>query len=111
MCGVAGILSSDIDLRGEKLLVEKMGKTLKKRGPDAAGLYLTPEVALVHRRLSVIDVENGAQPMHFGKYVIVYNGEIYNTDEVRNELEGFGYRFDTHCDTEVVLKAYDKMGK
>lgn len=111
MCGIAGILSSDIDLRGEKLLVEKMGKTLKKRGPDAAGLYLTPEVALVHRRLSVIDVENGAQPMHFGKYAIVYNGEIYNTDEVRNELEGFGYKFDTHCDTEVVLKAYDKWGK
>lgn len=110
MCGIAGILSSDIDLRGEKLLVEKMGKTLKKRGPDAAGLYLTPEVVLIHRRLSVIDVENGAQPMHFGKYVIVYNGEIYNTDEVRNELEGFGYRFDTHCDTEVVLKAYDKWG-
>ena len=110
MCGIAGILSSDIDLRGEKLLVEKMGKTLKKRGPDAAGLYLTPEVALIHRRLSVIDVENGAQPMHFGKYVIVYNGEIYNTDEVRNELEGFGYKFDTHCDTEVVLKAYDKWG-
>lgn len=110
MCGIAGILSSDIDLRGEKLLVEKMGKTLKKRGPDAAGIYLTPEVALVHRRLSVIDVENGAQPMHFGKYVIVYNGEIYNTDEVRKELEGFGYKFDTHCDTEVVLKAYDKWG-
>ena len=110
MCGIAGILSSDIDLRGEKLLVEKMGKTLKKRGPDAAGLYLTPEVALIHRRLSVIDVENGAQPMHFGKYVIVYNGEIYNTDEVRNELEGYGYKFDTHCDTEVVLKAYDKWG-
>lgn len=110
MCGIAGILSSDIDLRGKKLLVEKMGKTLKKRGPDAAGLYLTPEVALVHRRLSAIDVENGAQPMHFGKYVIVYNGEIYNTDEVRNELEGFGYKFDTHCDTEVVLKAYDKWG-
>ena len=110
MCGIAGILSSDIDLRGEKFLVEKMGKTLKKRGPDAAGIYLTPEVALVHRRLSVIDVENGAQPMHFGKYVIVYNGEIYNTDEVRNELEGFGYKFDTHCDTEVVLKAYDKWG-
>ena len=110
MCGIAGILSSDIDLRGEKLLVEKMGKTLKKRGPDAAGIYLTPKVALVHRRLSVIDVENGAQPMYFGKYVIVYNGEIYNTDEVRNELEGFGYRFDTHCDTEVVLKAYDKWG-
>ena len=111
MCGIAGILSSDTDLRGERLLVEKMGKTLKKRGPDAAGVYLTPEVALIHRRLSVIDVENGAQPMHFGKYVIVYNGEIYNTDEVRAELESSGYKFDTHCDTEVVLKAYDKWGE
>ena len=66
MCGIAGILSSDIDLRGEKLLVEKMGKTLKKRGPDAAGIYLTPEVALVHRRLSVIDIENGALPSKEG---------------------------------------------
>lgn len=111
MCGIAGILSSDIDLRGEKLLVEKMGKTLNKRGPDSAGLYLTPQVAMIHRRLAVIDVENGAQPMHFGKYVIVYNGEIYNTEEIRNELMNFGYRFDTHCDTEVVLKAYDKWGE
>lgn len=49
MCGIAGILSSDIDLRGEKLLVEKMGKTLNKRGPDSAGLYLTPQVAMIHR--------------------------------------------------------------
>ena len=111
MCGIAGILSSDIDLRGERLLVEKMGKTLNKRGPDSAGLYLTPQVAMIHRRLAVIDVENGAQPMHFGKYVIVYNGEIYNTEEIRNELMNFGYRFDTHCDTEVVLKAYDKWGE
>lgn len=111
MCGIAGILSSDIDLRGEKLLVEKMGKTLNKRGPDSAGLYLTPQVAMIHRRLAVIDVENGAQPMHFGKYVIVYNGEIYNTEEIRNDLMNFGYRFDTHCDTEVVLKAYDKWGE
>ena len=111
MCGIAGILSSDIDLRGEKLLVEKMGKTLNKRGPDSAGLYLTPQVAMIHRRLAVIDVENGTQPMHFGKYVIVYNGEIYNTEEIRNELMNFGYRFDTHCDTEVVLKAYDKWGE
>lgn len=108
MCGIAGILSSDIDLRGEKPLIEKISETLKLRGPDASGEYIKPNTALIHRRLSVIDIENGRQPMRFGKYVIVYNGELYNTEELKNELEGFGYKFDTHCDTEVVLKAYDK---
>ncbi len=108
MCGIAGLLSSNIDLRGERLLIQNISKTLENRGPDFAGAYITPSVALIHRRLAVIDVENGAQPMHFGKYVIVYNGELYNTDEVRQELESYGYKFDTHCDTEVVLKAYDK---
>lgn len=108
MCGIAGILTGNIDLRGEKPLIESISSTLKMRGPDAKGEYITPNTALIHRRLSVIDVERGSQPMHFGKYVIVYNGEIYNTDEVRKVLEGSGYKFDTHCDTEVVLKAYDK---
>lgn len=108
MCGIAGILTGNIDLRGEKPLIESISSTLKMRGPDAKGEYITPNTALIHRRLSVIDVERGAQPMHFGKYVIVYNGEIYNTEEVRHMLKGFGYQFDTHCDTEVVLKAYDK---
>lgn len=108
MCGIAGILSSSIDLREEKPLIEKISSTLKMRGPDAKGEYITEDTALIHRRLAVIDVENGAQPMRFGKYIIVYNGELYNTDEVKNELKSFGYSFDTHCDTEVVLKAYDK---
>ncbi len=108
MCGIAGILSSNIDLRSQKPLIEDIGNTLKMRGPDAKGEYITADTALIHRRLSVIDVENGSQPMRFGKYVIVYNGELYNTDEVRNELESFGYSFDTHCDTEVVLKAFDR---
>ncbi len=108
MCGIAGLLCSNIDLRGERLLIQNISKTLENRGPDSGGVYITPNTALIHRRLAVIDVENGAQPMHFGKYVIVYNGELYNTDEVREELESFGYKFDTHCDTEVVLKAYDK---
>lgn len=108
MCGIAGILSENIDLRQERPLIEKISRSLKQRGPDGAGAYIEPGVALIHRRLAVIDVENGAQPMSFGKYVIVYNGELYNTDEVRKELEGFGYSFDTHCDTEVVLKAFHK---
>lgn len=108
MCGIAGILTESIDLREEKPMIENISKTLKMRGPDAEGEYVTADTALIHRRLSVIDVENGSQPMRFGKYIIVYNGELYNTEEIRNELKSFGYRFDTHCDTEVVLKAYDK---
>lgn len=108
MCGIAGILTESIDLRNERPMIENISKTLKMRGPDAKGEYVTADTALIHRRLSVIDVENGSQPMRFGKYIIVYNGELYNTDEIRNELETFGYSFDTHCDTEVVLKAYDK---
>lgn len=108
MCGIAGILTPSIDLRNEKPLIENISKTLKMRGPDAKGEYVTPTTALIHRRLSVIDPEKGAQPMRFGKYIIVYNGELYNTDEVRDELVSYGYEFDSHCDTEVVLKAYDK---
>ncbi|MGN1420148.1 MAG: asparagine synthase (glutamine-hydrolyzing) [Eubacterium sp.] len=108
MCGIAGILSNDIDLRGQKPLIEEISNTLKMRGPDAKGEYITADTALIHRRLSVIDVEKGSQPMRFGKYIIVYNGELYNTDDVRNELKSFGYTFDTHCDTEVVLKAFDR---
>lgn len=108
MCGIAGIITGNYDLREKKPLTERVSSTLKMRGPDAKGEYVTKNTALIHRRLSVIDVERGAQPMHFGKYVIVYNGEIYNTDEVRNLLKTYGYEFETHCDTEVVLKAYDK---
>ncbi len=108
MCGIAGILTDSIDLKAQRPLIENMSRTLKRRGPDAKGEYVTQSAALIHRRLSVIDIENGSQPMHFGKYVIVYNGELYNTNDLRRELEAYGYSFDTHCDTEVVLKAYDK---
>ena len=108
MCGIAGIITGNYDLREKKPLIERVSSTLKMRGPDAKGEYVTKNTALIHRRLSVIDVERGAQPMHFGKYVIVYNGEIYNTDEVRNLFKTNDYEFETHCDTEVVLKAYDK---
>lgn len=106
MCGIAGILSKDIDLRERRPLIEDISNTLKKRGPDAGGDYTKAYISLIHRRLSVIDPEKGKQPMSFGKYTIVYNGEIYNTDEIRDELKSKGYTFDTHCDTEVVLKAF-----
>lgn len=108
MCGIAGILSNNIDLRDESEMIWKISNSLRFRGPDSRGEYIERDAALIHRRLSVIDVQNGAQPMHFGKYTIVYNGELYNTEELRNELKRFGYTFDTTCDTEVVLKSFHK---
>ncbi|MDE6110769.1 MAG: asparagine synthase (glutamine-hydrolyzing), partial [Eubacterium sp.] len=108
MCGIAGLLSANIDLRERLPLIENMSKSLRMRGPDGSGEFIKPYAALIHRRLSVIDPEKGKQPMQFGKYTIVYNGEIYNTEELRNELKTFGYKFETHCDTEVILKAYHK---
>ena len=107
MCGIAGMLSKDIDLRQRRELAVKIGSSLRLRGPDGAGYFTKPYISLIHRRLAVIDPENGAQPMNFGKYTITYNGEIYNTDEIRNELKSIGYTFSTNCDTEVILKAYD----
>ncbi|MEZ3420827.1 MAG: asparagine synthase (glutamine-hydrolyzing) [Eubacterium sp.] len=108
MCGIAGMLSMNIDLRERLPLINRMSSSLKRRGPDGSGEYIKPYTALIHRRLSVIDPEKGKQPMQFGKYTIVYNGEIYNTEELRTELKSFGYEFETHCDTEVILKAYHK---
>ena len=106
MCGIAGILSDSIDLRQQNDMVWRVSNSLKMRGPDAHGEYISRNAALIHRRLSVIDPENGKQPMRFGKYIIVYNGEIYNTDEIRRELRFHGYVFETNCDTEVVLKSF-----
>lgn len=106
MCGIAGMLSKDIDLRERRTLIKDISDSLKMRGPDGYGDFTKPYVSLIHRRLAVIDPERGAQPMTFGKYTIVYNGEIYNTEEIRNELTAAGYSFDTHCDTEIILKAY-----
>ena len=87
-----------------------MQTALRRRGPDQNGIYLTEHAALVHTRLSVIDPENGRQPMQCADngeiYTVVYNGELYNTQEIRQNLEKQGYCFSTHADTEVVLKAY-----
>ncbi len=87
-----------------------MQKVLSPRGPDQNGIYIKENVALIHSRLCVIDIENGIQPMtaKYGdyKYTLVYNGELYNTDEIRDELKGLGHHFIGHSDTEVVLKSY-----
>lgn len=115
MCGIAGWIDNKRDLRNEEEVIKKITSTLVRRGPDAEGIYLKENVCLMHRRLSVIDPENGVQPMTIEKggtsYTIVYNGELYNTDELRAELSAFGYRFRGHSDTEVLLTAFVHWGE
>lgn len=116
MCGITGWVDWKTDLSQQLPLLDHMVKTLAHRGPDASGTWLSPggRCALGHRRLSVIDPANGAQPMQRttgGRtYSIVYNGELYNTDELRKELERKGHRFQTRCDTEVLLVSYIEWG-
>lgn len=112
MCGIAGWIDRNIDMRDKIEVLNRMSRILDRRGPDENGIYINGNTALIHRRLIVIDKENGKQPMtvmHKGsKYVIVYNGELYNTAELREELEADGFHFRGHSDTEVVLKTYIK---
>ncbi len=110
MCGLVGFVNYKKDIKNELPLLKKMNSTLSKRGPDEEGYYLKDHVALAHKRLIVIDPENGKQPMiekfSYGEYVICYNGQIYNTKELRITLEKNGFHFNGHSDTEVLLKAY-----
>ena len=112
MCGIAGWISGKYNLCEKAGILEKMSDTLKMRGPDENGIYIERGMALIHRRLAVVDIENGKQPMIYAdgneKYILVYNGEIYNTHEVKSELLLEGFEFEGHSDTEVVLKAYVK---
>lgn len=109
MCGIAGEINFKERINTQVL--REMSRTLTPRGPDADGIFEHEHVCLAHRRLIVIDPENGTQPMTFGSYTLVYNGELYNTDEIRGELEKRGYRFLGHSDTEVILKAYVEYGE
>ena len=110
MCGIAGWLDQAGDMNERMKELDAMSECLRHRGPDEHGEYIRRHAALLHRRLSVIDPQNGQQPMstlfNGEKYTIVYNGELYNTDELREELRQAGFGFGTHSDTEVLLKAY-----
>lgn len=114
MCGIAGMTAFFENLCGSTDVLRKMQGTMSRRGPDQEGILITKHCALVHTRLSVIDAQGGIQPMQFSvggeTYTIVYNGELYNTPEIRQELLGRGYSFDGHSDTEVLLKAYVEFG-
>ncbi|MFV0519929.1 MAG: asparagine synthase (glutamine-hydrolyzing) [Lachnospirales bacterium] len=111
MCGIVGF-TTFFKTRGEKdnskQYIEKMCEKIKKRGPDTFGYYIKNDFLLGHRRLSIIDIETGAQPMTSddGNYTIVYNGEIYNSNDLKTDLLKKGYKFKTTSDTEVLLYTY-----
>ena len=108
MCSIAGKINLKNDIRDEKGTFLRIQKTLSKRGPDDKGMIAEKHASLIHTRLAVIDIENGKQPMEIDHYIIVYNGELYNTEEIRAELRSYGISFSGHSDTEVLLKAYIK---
>jgi len=110
MCGIAGILSVHLDGAAREKAIREMVSTLHHRGPDGWGLYCGRELALGHTRLSIVDLAGGHQPMMSDRYVISYNGEIYNHIEIRAALKKRGVVFSTSSDTEVVLKAFEVYG-
>ncbi|WP_433352589.1 asparagine synthase (glutamine-hydrolyzing) [Microtetraspora malaysiensis] len=116
MCGIAGWIDYDRDLRAERDVALAMTETMACRGPDAEGLWTEPHAALGHRRLAIIDIEGGRQPMAAERdgrllAVLTYSGEVYNFRELRAELAVRGHRFRTESDTEVVLEAYLEWGE
>ena len=110
MCGIAGIVDGENRLTYRNpQAVEAMMQTMKRRGPDQQHTYTDASVTLLHARLSVMDIEHGIQPMQLKgnpRYIIVYNGELYNTEELRRELKEKGYSFQETSDTEVLLQAF-----
>jgi asparagine synthase (glutamine-hydrolysing) len=112
MCGITGIINKQADFNAQ-LELKRMNDLIAHRGPDGEGFYVSGSVGFGHRRLAIIDLsEDGHQPMLFAdKYVITFNGEVYNYIEIREELIKLGYSFRSKCDTEVILAAYDKWGE
>ena len=107
MCGIFGVVNKIID----RDLAVKCTDRMTHRGPDAGSVWQKEGVTLGHRRLAIFDLsEKGIQPMPYadGRYMMVYNGEIYNFPELREELEAQGYTFRSDCDSEVILAAYDR---
>ncbi|MGI6285658.1 asparagine synthase (glutamine-hydrolyzing) [Neomoorella humiferrea] len=114
MCGITGWVDWELDLTQQSRILEAMTATLACRGPDAGGTWVTPRAALGHRRLIVVDPAGGGQPMVRRRgeqtFVVSYNGELYNTEDIRRELLAKGYTFYGHSDTEVLLTAYMEWG-
>src|SRR5262249_9095294 len=112
-CGIAGMVARRPSMEVD-CVIRQMTARVRHRGPDDQGIFARGRVALGHRRLSIIDLsEAGHQPMEYadGRYVITYNGEIYNYLELQAELKAQGFRFRSDTDTEVVLAAYAAWGE
>ncbi len=114
MCGIAGWINLKQDIASQRDILACMSQTLKNRGPDDSGEWVSTHALLAHRRLSVVDPEGGSQPMVRKKgehaYVIIYNGELYNAEDLKKILMAKGHSFKSHSDTEVLLVAYMEWG-
>ncbi len=114
MCGFCGYVNKEKNIKTDEIILQMIDK-IKKRGPNFQDTFIHNNTALGHARLSIIDVKNGNQPMikdiDNNRYVIVYNGELYNTKELRDNLISKGYNFSTTCDTEVVLNLFIEYDK
>ena len=112
MCGICGLLHFNTDRAVDRTILQKMNDVLSHRGPDGEGFYIDRNIGLGHKRLSIIDLSTGSQPMmsQDQSLVIVFNGEIYNYIELKEELKASGHTFDTSSDTEVILHAYEEWG-
>src|SRR5438067_7611914 len=110
MCGITGVVGS---LRTDRATLQRMNDTLRHRGPDGEGSFWSDSVGLAMRRLAIIDLNSGDQPIfnEDGSVCVVFNGEIYNFQDLRRELEVRGHRFATQSDTEVVVHAYEEFGQ
>ena len=113
MCGITGFAERKHDIETARTTVKAMADLITYRGPDGEGYYVDDQVALGHRRLSIIDLEGGRQPMYNEdeSLVVIFNGEIYNFQALRADLEAAGHTFRTHSDTEVLLHGYEQWGK
>ena len=106
MCAICGWLNLKEDLTDKQEKFKEMLELMSCRGKDNTGYYLEKNVMLGHKRLAIVDLETGNQPMYYKEYSITYNGELYNTDTLKAELKEKGYTFETSSDTEVILKGY-----
>lgn len=112
MCGLSGIFDTSGRSAINQAILEKMNASQLHRGPDEGGIHFEPGVGLAHRRLSIIDLSSGQQPLfnEDESVVVVYNGEIYNFADLAGELTQLGHSFRTHCDTEVIVHAWEEWG-
>src|SRR5687768_2879372 len=112
MCGIAGIVASDgLDATASER-VTAMRDVITHRGPDGAGIWMDDVAAIAHRRLSIVDLSGGHQPMsnETGTVWVVFNGEIYNHADVRRELQARGHQYANKSDTETIVHAYEEWG-